>query len=70
VTAPTWTPDVGLCALCHHVRVVESRSGSRFYLCTLAAVDPSFARYPRLPVLACRGFTPGGEDDAHDGETQ
>jgi hypothetical protein len=51
-------PFVGLCAACRHVRVVESKRGSRFYLCGLAAVDPAFPKYPGLPVLRCRGFTP------------
>ena len=52
-------PDfVGLCAGCMHARVVESRRGSRFWLCELSRIDPSFPRYPPLPVLACRGFQP------------
>jgi hypothetical protein len=61
---------VGLCAACRHVRVVESKRGSRFYLCGLSAVDPAFPKYPGLPVLACRGFAPDavarGEGDAGD----
>lgn len=48
--------DPGLCARCAHVRVVQSRRGSVFYLCLRSASDPSFPRYPRLPVLACRGY--------------
>lgn len=57
-------PMVGLCESCRHTRVVETRTGSRFYLCGLSAVDPAFPRYPRLPVLACRGYTPAAEADA------
>jgi hypothetical protein len=34
----------------------------RFYLCRRSADDPSFPRYPRLPVVACRGFEEGPED--------
>lgn len=56
-------PFVGLCAACLHVRVVESKRGSRFYLCGLSAVDPSFPKYPGLPVLQCRGFSPRERDD-------
>lgn len=52
------TPEVGLCERCTHVRVIETRTGSRFYLCGLSAVDPAFPRYPRLPVLRCRGHAP------------
>ena len=49
---------VGLCAACAHARVVESRRGSRFWLCARSRTDPAFPRYPPLPVLACRGFDP------------
>jgi hypothetical protein len=35
---------------------VETRKGSRFYLCTLSEVDPRFPKYPRIPVLQCRGY--------------
>jgi hypothetical protein len=54
--------DSGLCAGCSHVQVVVSARGSRFYLCRMSFVDPSFPRYPPLPVLACRGFTPAAPD--------
>jgi hypothetical protein len=47
---------VGLCARCANVRVVETRKGSRFYLCTLSEVDARFPKYPPLPVLRCGGF--------------
>ena len=50
--------EVGLCARCGHARVVESRRGSRFWMCTRSRTDPRFPRYPVLPVLACRGFEP------------
>lgn len=51
-------PYVGLCASCRHVRRVTNKRGSTFYLCRLADSDPTFAKYPPLPVLACRGFEP------------
>lgn len=57
-------PPVGLCERCVHARVIESRSGSRFYLCGLSAVDPAFPRYPRLPVLRCRGYEPADAERA------
>jgi hypothetical protein len=53
-----FTPPAGLCETCANVRIVQSGKGSRFYLCRLSAVDPAFPRYPRLPVLRCRGYTP------------
>jgi hypothetical protein len=52
-------PVAGLCAECRHARRVRSARGSTFWLCRLAEVDPGFSRYPRLPVLACRGFAAG-----------
>lgn len=54
----------GLCGLCQRVRIVETRTGSRFYLCGLSASDPRFPRYPRLPVVACAGFRPVQGDQA------
>jgi hypothetical protein len=59
VTAMAATVEPGLCASCRHHRVVESRRGSRFWLCARSRFDPSFPRYPRLPVLACRGYDHG-----------
>jgi hypothetical protein len=48
---------VGLCAACAFGRTVVSGRGSTFWLCELSASDPRFAKYPRLPVLRCAGFT-------------
>ena len=48
----------GLCGSCVHARVITSGHGSVFSLCQLSAVDPSFPRYPALPVLRCRGYEP------------
>jgi hypothetical protein len=49
-------PAAGLCNLCLHQRLVPNTRGSVFSLCERSAEDPSFPRYPRIPVLACRGF--------------
>lgn len=46
---------VGLCASCTHCRTVTGVR-SVFVMCERAADDPSFARYPRLPVHTCRGY--------------
>jgi hypothetical protein len=45
----------GLCETCRHARVLASRA-SLFLRCGLAESDPSLPRYPRLPVVACRGY--------------
>jgi hypothetical protein len=60
------TPSPGLCAGCVHVRVVRSGKGSTFYLCEMSKVDPAFPKYPRLPVLRCRGFTPAASPTPHE----
>lgn len=49
-------PDVGLCANCGFMRLIESDRGSTFYLCERSATDATFPRYPRLPVLQCAGY--------------
>ena len=55
-------PPAGLCERCRHARVIRTPR-SAFWLCSLAAADPRFERYPRLPVRACAGFLalPEGE---------
>ncbi len=51
----------GLCATCGHMRRVTSDRGSVFYLCELSKVDPTFPKYPRLPVLECGGYEPAAD---------
>lgn len=53
--APPAAPDPGLCATCKHATLVRG-ARSVFWMCGLSATDPSFDRYPRLPVLRCRGY--------------
>ncbi len=53
-------PPAGLCESCRNVKVVETRKGSRFYLCTLSEVDPRFPKYPPIPVLRCGGYVEAG----------
>jgi hypothetical protein len=47
---------VGLCLDCQHARRIDSSRGSTFYRCGLSDSDPSFPKYPRLPVLQCLGY--------------
>ena len=54
----------GLCESCANVRIVDTRKGSRFYLCELAEVDPRFRKYPPTPVLRCIGYRPADADPA------
>ena len=46
----------GLCASCVHARRVANDRGSVFVRCAYAAQDPSFPKYPRLPMLACHAY--------------
>lgn len=52
---------IGLCKNCGHQREVKNARGSVFYLCALAASDPRFPKYPRLPVRQCEGYVPCAE---------
>jgi hypothetical protein len=46
----------GLCDRCLHQRLVANTRGSRFSLCERSRSDPSYPKYPRLPVTGCAGF--------------
>lgn len=59
---------IGLCEHCRHVQIVQNARGSKFYLCRRANEDASFAKYPRLPVLTCRGYELPGAALAHETE--
>jgi hypothetical protein len=67
-----WTsvprPDFGLCDSCRHQRLVRNTRGSTFSLCGRSKDDPSYPRYPRVPVLECPGFEP--EEDGDEAETR
>jgi hypothetical protein len=47
---------IGLCYDCQHSQRIQSDRGSTFYRCKLSDTDPSFTKYPRLPVLYCAGY--------------
>jgi len=48
----------GLCADCRHAQKIISSRGSNFYLCERSFSDPTFAKYPALPVRSCPGYEP------------
>ena len=48
---------VGLCLDCLYSRRIQTPRGSTFYRCARAETDPSFPKYPRLPVVECAGYT-------------
>ena len=49
----------GLCATCRRARHITNDRGSIFVLCAYSTIDPSFPKYPRLPVVACAAHDPG-----------
>jgi hypothetical protein len=55
---------MGLCGDCQHAARIESSKGSVFLLCELSKTDSRFAKYPRLPVLACSGYSRMDSADA------
>jgi hypothetical protein len=58
----------GLCDTCVHQQIVRNTRGSVFSLCRRSRDEPEFPRYPRVPVLACRGHElPAGADDSPGG---
>jgi hypothetical protein len=63
---PRPDPDVGLCSDCRHARRIVSSRDTVFWQCRLAAADPSFPKYPRLPVHECRGHSPRAEAQRRD----
>lgn len=46
----------GLCDSCRHQKLIRNTRGSTFSMCERSKADPAFPKYPRLPVLACRGY--------------
>jgi len=56
VNDPPKNVDAGLCTDCRHARAILSDRGSSFVMCQLSVTDPTFPKYPRLPVLSCTGY--------------
>lgn len=58
----------GLCDQCLHQRIVSNTRGSSFSMCLLARSDPSFRKYPKVPVASCPGFVDRGKGPAGAGQ--
>lgn len=56
--------SAGLCADCVHAKYMESDKGSTFLQCQLSFTNSDFAKYPRLPVLVCKGYKHKAGKDA------
>jgi hypothetical protein len=46
----------GICLDCKLAKIIISAKASRFIQCQKHFEDNRFAKYPRLPVMACLGF--------------
>jgi hypothetical protein len=49
-------PPAGLCDSCVHQKLIRTTRGSEFSMCERSKTDPSYPKYPRLPVRACPGY--------------
>jgi hypothetical protein len=49
--------DAGLCRTCGYARWLRSHRGALFLLCGRSREERRYARYPRLPVFRCPGYT-------------
>jgi hypothetical protein len=67
VPRDTGAVDFGLCGSCVHQQLVRNTRGSVFSLCRRSRDEPEFPRYPRVPVLACKGYETRHDRDYEDG---
>jgi hypothetical protein len=51
----TLHPPAGLCDSCRWQKLVPNTRGSTFSMCRHPEL-PQLSKYPRLPVVECRGF--------------
>jgi hypothetical protein len=61
--------DPGLCRTCACADPIETRRGSIFWRCQEHDRDPSWPKYPRLPVRACPRYRPTAPHDPGDPPT-
>ena len=57
-------PGCGLMPACEYGRRVSSSRASEFWRCERSSIDPTFPKYPRLPVVVCRGYEPRATPEA------
>ncbi len=55
-------PALNLCDSCQNAKRIVSDRGSVFLMCRKHFDDPAFPKYPRLPVVECRGYEPTRAD--------
>jgi hypothetical protein len=52
-------PPAGQCESCRFARAQRSARGSDFLRCGRSDDDPTYLRYPPLPVTNCAGYESG-----------
>jgi len=57
-------PPTGLCDTCAHQQPVHTTRDSTFSLCLRSKSDPSYPKYPRVPVRECDGWERRDEESA------
>lgn len=55
--------EAGLCVTCKYLKLVENERGSKFVMCLLSKTNPSFRKYPSLPVFFCAGYLSATSED-------
>lgn len=55
--------EAGLCETCRWRRDVPA-AASVFVMCRRGLNDPTFPKYPVLPVRRCRGYEQASSDDS------
>ncbi|HTL52846.1 MAG TPA: hypothetical protein VL860_09755 [Planctomycetota bacterium] len=56
--------QAGLCAICRHLKRIDSCRGPVYFQCQLSLTDKQYPRYPRLPVINCTGFSAVGSSNS------
>ncbi len=56
---------IGLCEQCIHHSSVTSAREKEFHLCNKSKIDKTFPKYPKLPVVKCKGYTSTNNTNEH-----
>jgi hypothetical protein len=55
--APGFSAHIGLCSICKHARAIQHpRGGDAYFQCLFEKTDPSYRKFPALPVSVCDAF--------------
>jgi hypothetical protein len=60
------TSHIGLCLNCEYARRVKAKESGVYFLCERSLTDPTFPKYPRLPVRQCTGYANFQDAERHE----